>query len=359
MRVLHFIPDIGIANGVMSVVLNYAAAMPEDIKFDVVYFQETEKTKQKQIEALGGEVFKVNSPLSKKSFVLSFAKLLKENKGRWEAVHIHVPYYSCLIAPLTRLYGIKKVFAHCHSTTFSLLGKLTPVFKLMNIPTRWMVNKCFACSYEAGIVWYKKERSFEVINNAIDCEKFIYNDKTRLDTRKALNVEGKTVVTHLGTGLLPQKNHTFLFEIFREYLKLDNNAVLLLIGAEKDNNLSSLCQKNGIIDKVLFLGLRNDVSELLQATDVFIFPSIKEGLPVAVIEAQAAGLPVLMSDSVTSECIITELVKALPLKACAAVWANECKSALSLPRNDTSDILKRAGWDIHTAANHLAKYYYD
>ena len=357
MRILHFIPDIGISNGVMSVILNYAAAMPENITFDVVYFQHTEKTKQAQIEALGGEVFRVNSPLSAKSFVLSFDKLLKRNKGRWEAVHIHVPYYSCLIAPIAKRHGIKKVCCHCHSTEFSMLGKLTPLFKVMNWPTKLAVKKRFACSRDAGMVWYKKENAFEVLNNAIDCAHYRFNPSVRTEVRRRMSLDDRYIVGHVGTGLLEQKNHRFLFKIFAEIAKTRSNAMLLLIGAEKDDRLSGLCRQNGIEDKVMFLGLRNDVPDLLQAMDMFIFPSVKEGLPVAVIEAQAAGLPVLLSDSVTDECVVTDLVKRLSLRQSPAEWAAMCEAHSAQKRRDTFEAMKAAGWDIHSAAEKLVNYY--
>lgn len=120
MRILHFVPDIGVANGVMSVVLNYFRAMPEDIKFDIMYFKECERDRRAEIEALGGRVFRINTP-GIKSFVSSeLDGFFEEHKGEYAAVHIHAPYMTCLIAPKAKKHGIKKVAAHCHSTLFSL-----------------------------------------------------------------------------------------------------------------------------------------------------------------------------------------------------------------------------------------------
>ncbi len=357
MRVLHFIPDIGISNGVMSVILNYASAMLDDIKFDVVYFQKTGQTKKAQIESLGGEVFCVNSPLSKKSFILSFAKLLKDHKGRWQAMHIHVPYYSCLIVPLARKYGIKKVCCHCHTNSFSLIGKLGWLFKIMNLPTNVIVKKRFACSRAAGAVWYGKKARYEVINNAIFCERYRFDAQRREEVRKKLNCDNLTVIGHVGTGKLEQKNHEFLFKVFREFLNTNSNSLLLLIGAEKDERLLSMCKNLGIQDKVVFLGLRNDVPDLLQAIDVFVFPSIKEGLPVAVIEAQASGLPILMSDTVTDECIVTDLVHTLSLNESPKKWAELCRDLSDRKRKDTCTKMEAVGWNIHNEAKKLADYY--
>lgn len=123
MRILHFVPDIGVANGVMSVVLNYFRAMPEDIKFDVMYFKERERDRRADIEALGGRVFRINTPGIKSLISSELDDFFEEHKGEYAAVHIHAPYLTCLIAPKAKKHGIKKVAAHCHSTWYSLNPK--------------------------------------------------------------------------------------------------------------------------------------------------------------------------------------------------------------------------------------------
>ena len=157
MRILHFVPDIGVANGVMSVVLNYFRAMPEDIKFDIMYFKECERDRRAEIEALGGRVFRINTP-GIKSFVSSeLDGFFEEHKGEYAAVHIHAPYMTCLIAPKAKKHGIKKVAAHCHSTLFSLNPDNLRRNQLLNVPTRFLADKLFACGREAGRYWYGKD----------------------------------------------------------------------------------------------------------------------------------------------------------------------------------------------------------
>ena len=137
MRILHFVPDIGVANGVASVVLNYFRAMPEDIKFDIMYFKECERDRRAEIEAFGGRVFRINTP-GIKSFVSSeLDGFFEEHKGEYAAVHIHAPYMTCLIAPKAKKHGIKKVAAHCHSTLFSLNPDNLRRNQLLNVPTRF------------------------------------------------------------------------------------------------------------------------------------------------------------------------------------------------------------------------------
>ena len=268
MRILHFVPDIGVANGVMSVVLNYFRAMPEDIKFDIMYFKECERDRRAEIEALGGRVFRINTP-GIKSFVSSeLDGFFEEHKGEYAAVHIHAPYMTCLIAPKAKKHGIKKVAAHCHSTLFSLNPDNLRRNQLLNVPTRFLADKLFACGREAGRYWYGKD---------------------------------------------------------------------------------SRCPH--------FLGRRSDISQLLSAMDVFIFPSFREGLPVSVVEAQAAGLPVLMSDTVTDEVCITDHIKRLSIDADPKVWAKEIETMPDDLRASAFEKVRDCGWDINKCAKTLVEFY--
>lgn len=357
MRILHMLPDIGIANGVMSVVLNYAKAMPDDIKFDVVYFQQSEKTKQNEIEAIGGRVFRINPPSPKTALKREMDKFFKEHKGEWEAVHIHAPHFAIFMAPAARRAGIKKVCIHCHSTWYSLLDENKKRNKLFYDLGKVFVDKKFACGRDAGRFWYGEDKNFTVLPNAIDCAKFRFNEKVREEKRRELDIEDKFVVGHLGRVEPPQKNHPFLLEIFSQIKKLEPNSVLLMTGADENDELKKLAKKLGIYDSIRFLGSRKDVPQLSQAYDVFVFPSFWEGLPVSVVEAQAAGLPVVMSDSITDEVVATDNVCMLSLDNPAAEWAQKATELAEMPRKDTYELMKSAGWDIYDNGTRLAEYY--
>ena len=357
MRILHMIPDIGISNGVMSVILNYAKAMPDNIVFDVVYFSEKEKTKQAEIEALGGRVFKISPPSPKSIIKGEINSLFKHHQGEWQALHIHAPHFTVFIAPYAKKYGIKKICCHCHSTWYSLDSHNEKRNKLLAYPAGKLTDKQFACGRDAGLFWYKNEDSFEVLNNAVDCSKYRFDPQIRNTKRISMELNDKFVVGHTGRVYPPQKNHPFLIKIFAQIKKIKPNAVLLLAGAQKDNNLLSLVKEAGIEDSVIFLGLRTDIDELLQVMDVFVFPSFKEGLPVSVIEAQAAGLPVLMSDSITNEVAVTDLVISMSLNDSAEKWAEKAVEISNGKREDTFEILKQSGWDIFDCAKRLADYY--
>lgn len=355
MRILHIVPDIGISNGVMSVVLNYAKAMPKDIVFDIAYFANKDKTRQREIENLGGQVYKLDFPSAKNFITLKTYKFLKDNRGKWQAIHIHCPHFAIFIAPFAKLTGTKKISVHCHTTEYSLKGN-GKRNKLLSLYAKHFIKDKFACSKNAGEFWYKN-KSFTVINNAIDSKKYAYNDKTRQQVRKELNLNNNLVIAHIGRCDIEQKNHPFILEVFSQIKNIVGNSKLVLIGGTKNPKLEKICKDNKIEDDVLFLGVRQDVSELLQGADVFLFPSISEGLPVSVIEAQAAGLPVLKSDCITDEVKLFKSTVSLSLNENVEKWAEKAVELSKTTRQDCSLQIKEMGWDIEDVCVKLQEYY--
>lgn len=361
MRILHMIPDIGISNGVMSVILNYAKAMPSDIKFDVIYFAEKKETRQADIEALGGRVFKTDMPSPKSLFSGSMKSFFDKHKNEWQALHIHCPHFAVFIAPFAKAAGIKRIAVHCHSTVYSLKGSQKRN-QMLSLYAKYFIKTKFACSSEAGRLWYGS-KNYIVLNNGIDCEKYRFNPQLRDKIRNELNIKNTFAVGHIGRTDVPQKNHSFIFKVFAEVKKRREDAVLLLAGAEKNDELCELSKQLNIESSIKYLGIRQDVNELLSAMDVFIFPSTKEGLPVSVIEAQTAGLPVLMSNSVTVEAAVTDLVQMKSLEDNYSAWADDIIGAKAVydnmaeARKNACDSVKSAGWDIYDCAKALAEYY--
>lgn len=354
MRILHMIPDISVSNGVMSVILSYAKAMPEDIKFDVVYFSKQEKTRQADIEALGGRVYKIDPPSPKDLLTGKMNSFFSEHKNEWQALHIHCPHFALFIAPYAKKAGINKIAVHCHTTIYSLNGNSSRN-RLLSLYAKYFIKNKFACSYDSGRLWYGN-KSFTVLNNAVDCAALRFNADVRKQVRQQMGLDDSFVVGHIGKTSIQQKNHPFLFKIFAEVKKQKNNAKLLLIGGEETEELKALSQELGIENDIAYLGARTDIPRLLQVFDVFLFPSMSEGLPVSVIEAQAAGLGVVMSDAVTSEVIITESVSQLSLDAPLSQWADLVINSAS-KRKDSFDTVSKTGWDIFSSANILIDYY--
>lgn len=355
MRILHMIPDIGISNGVMSVILNFAKAMPDDIKFDVVYFSQQDKTRQSDIEALGGRVYKIDPPAPVDLMNGKMNRFFEQHKNEWSALHIHCPHFAVFIAPYAKKAGISKIAVHSHTTAYSLEGNDFRN-KMLSLYAKYFVKNKFACSEASGRLWFGDKR-FTVINNAVDCSKLRYNPSLRSKVRAAMELTDKFVVGHIGKTSIMQKNHPFIFEVFAKIKKQKQNAVLLLAGAEKTEQLEALSKRLGIENDVCYLGPRSDIDSLMQAFDVFLFPSISEGLPVSVVEAQAAGLPVIMSDAVTNEVAATKLVLSKSLADCADSWAQAVLKAAEMQRCDTYDEISLTNWNIEISAKKLVDFY--
>lgn len=199
--------------------------------------------------------------------------------------------------------------------------------------------------------------SFQVIPNAIDVANYQYNKSLREEVRRNFNIGDRYVIGHVGR-FNPQKNHDFLIEIFSAYHKKNENSVLLLVG--EGNGMSDIKEKVnklGLQDDVIFAGVRTDVNRIMQAMDIFVFPSLYEGLPVTMVEAQAAGLPCLISEQVPTECIFTDLVQINRLSDSLQEWIESIEQQRSTERKDQSESIIKAGYDIKSNAKKLQEFY--
>lgn len=361
MRILHVTAGIGRSNGVMSVILNYARHMPGDIKFDVLYFIETDDDRNGELEALGGQVTKISPPGLHSFRRDDVDDYLDSHHGEYAALHLHLPYLASVLAPKARRAGIERVITHCHSSRFSLESSGWRN-RLLNVPTQWLADDLIACGRDAGAVWYGKRAMdsgrVTVLPNAIEYGRFRYDPAIRAKVRESMGIDGHLVVGHVGTLSTP-KNHKFLLPVFAGIKRRRPDAVLLLVGeGALRERLTAQAGDLGIRNEVLFLGNRGDVPELLQAMDVFVFPSLHEGLPVSVVEAQAAGLPVLMSDTVTDEVCVTDHIRRVPLELGAEKWA-ELAVGLYAPqqRRSCMEQIISGGFDLETSAARLAEFY--
>lgn len=220
----------------------------------------------------------------------------------------------------------------------------------------------FMCGEESGKWLYgdKNKSRFIMLNNAIDAAVYSFDASKREEMRRQLGLTGELVIGHVGR-FNPQKNHAFLLDIFAALLKKEPNAVLLLVGGGADMpKIQAKVQELGIAERVRFLGVRSDVADLMQAMDVFVFPSLYEGLPVTMVEAQASGLPCIISDKVPPECILTEgLVNIMPLSASPEAWAEKILTMRAVPRTDLREEIAAHGFDITTEAVKLQEFYLD
>jgi len=354
--------------GIETAVMNYYRHIDRNkIQFDflctfgdikqlsVEQFYENEAT------MLGARVFKLHSgmnPMLNPAYLHSFIRVIKKNSDI-KIIHIHgsSPGNTALRAFLARLAGLTVRIVHSHNVHNLSLARTMPRPFLRFFATHWL-----ACSLKAGRSLFgqhafdEKNRAF-LFPNAFNLELFRFNPEIRLRVRDELNLGNMFVLLHVAR-LHPQKNQGFLLEAFSLAVKTRPEMILLIAG---DGKLRAELEKKAsdlqIIDKVRFLGVRKDVSDLLQAADIFVLPSLYEGLGIVAIEAQTAGLPCLLSDTITKEVKVTDLVEFVAIDRGAQIWAERLLDYHYFNRQDTLEDAYRAGYDIHAAAERLLEFY--
>ncbi len=358
MRVLQV---FGILNrgGAETMIMNYYRNIDrEKIQFDFVVNFEEEGAYEQEIKALGGRIFRV--PRFKGYNIVGYTrawyKLLKAH-SEWQAIHVHNFKVAGIIFPIAKLLGRNKRIVHMHTSnpTYSASRRLgyETTKLLANVSTTHPV----ACSQEAGECYFGS-RDFDVIKNAVDTKLFVFDPKVREQKRAELSLDNKFVIGHVG-NMSPVKNHTFIVEVFEEVAKQDPSAHLLLIGAgSMFEQTKQLVKDKGLSERVTLTGSRSDVSQLMMAMDAFIFPSHFEGLPVTIVEAQATGLRILMSDVITPEVIVSDQVTTFALSQGASEWAGKILSYKEeYPREQSYKNIVKSGYDIDDNVRRLEQLY--
>lgn len=355
-RILHVVTYMG-RGGLETMIMNYYRHIDRDkVQFDFLVHRDFKADYDDEIESLGGRIFRVprlvpwsrNYIKSLEGFFLSHPE--------YKIVHVHQDCLSSVILKVAKKCGVPVRIAHSHSSNQDKnLKYLIKLFYKKSIST--YATHLFACGKDAGD-WMFGGADYRIINNAIDSGAYSYNPEKRARVRNDLGISDDAfVIAHVGR-FNAVKNHTFLLDVFDKISKQNDKAVLLLVGdgilrSEMENKVEAL----ELADKVIFTGVRSDVQELMQAMDCFVFPSLYEGLPVTLVEAQAAGLPCIVSDGVPEECAITDLVKHVSLSQSVEMWANEIFNTISASRQDTRQQIANAGFDIQANAQWLQNFY--
>ena len=301
--------------GLESTLMNYYRHIDrERVQFDFLVHRQERAAFDDEIESLGGKLYRLPRLVPWSEGYLAALNHFFDEHPEYKIVHVHQDCLSSVILRAAAQHNIPVRIAHSHSANQDKNLKYPiKLWYKRSIP-KYTTN-LFACGKDAGD-WMFGGALFQIINNAIDVEAYAYNPTKRQEMRRQLGLENELTIGHVGRFNQP-KNHPFLLDIFAALLKKESNAVLLLVGGgEGMSQIREKAQKLGIAEHVHFLGVRSDVADLMQAMDVFVFPSLHEGLPVTMVEAQAAGLPCIISDKIPPECILTEgLVDVMPLSA--------------------------------------------
>lgn len=355
-RVLQIVTYMG-RGGLETMLMNYYRHIDRDkVQFDFLVHRDFEADYDEEIQSLGGKIFHVSRlvPWSK-----SYRKELKKffyDHPEYKIVHVHQDCLSAVALQCARECGVPVRIAHSHSSSaVKNMKYLVKLYYMKRIPKD--ATHMFACGKQAG-AWMFSGNEYDVVRNAIDAEKYRYSSAAEKEVRVEFGLNEKIVIGHVG-NFTPAKNHLFLLEVFQKIERKEPEARLLLIGGgEGMESVKEKAKKMGIRDKIIFTGGRSDVSRLLNAMNVFVFPSLYEGLPVTMIEAQASGLPCIISDHVSDECIVTtDLVSVMPLNECPTHWAEKVLQQSGRGREDHIEEIKEAGYDISTEAKKLENFY--
>lgn len=362
-RVLHCLGGLN-DGGMGTLLMNYLRTINRDIViFDFLVF-EGDGFFDEEAKSLGSKIYKVPS---RRYHLFKHYKAVDaffDQHKEYKIVHIHqgVTYYYMLQSAY--MHNVPVRIIHCHGVDQKhrkYLGWFLNIYAKRKICS--MATDFFTCAnYVSSQLFVKKiltQNKVKLLQNAIKSDDFIFNNNTRKKMRELLDIDENTIIFgHIGKFLYP-KNHSFLIEIFNEIVKIKPNSKLLLLGEGKlRNSIENKVAMYGLSQKVLFLGSVRNVNEYLQAMDAVIMPSLFEGLPVSGVEAQASGLPVFISDTVTSELNLFGNVIYLSLRDSCNKWAVSILNYMrSFQRKNCKDNIIQSGYDIEERALYLEKYY--
>lgn len=359
-RILHVVVNMN-RGGAETLIMNlYRNIDKEKVQFD--FLTSKEGVFDKEILQLGGRIHRIPyiSDVGHFKYIRAMNSFFDKN-SHYKIVHSHLDKMSGFVLRAAKKAGIPYRISHSHNTS-SEGGRLARMYK-------WYAGQfihrnatdLFACSSEAAKwLFNKRYSSTKILKNGIESYKFFFSEGIRKQVRNELGVDEESfVLGHVGR-FFEQKNHSFLIDVFHQYNKINHKSLLLLAG---DGILRPFIEKKvtdlGLTEKVKFIGIRNDIHRILQAFDVFVFPSVHEGLPVTLIEAQAAGLPCLISDTISKEADLQmDLIHYSSLNDMSE-WINRLKDIASNPaiRKINLNSISKQGYDVKEAVDNIEKFY--
>ena len=311
-----------VGGGVESVIMNYYRHLDHSkVQFDFICDEDSTRISYDEIKKLGGRVFLVPKYQNLPKYLKVLEKLFKENQYR--IVHSNINTLSVFPLYAAKKAGVPIRISHSHSTSNPKEWKRNFIKNILRPFSKRYATDYFACSEVAGRYLFGNKTfnrgEVKIIHNAIDIDKFKFDEVARKKLRKELGIKDSTIVIgHVGR-FVQQKNHTFLVDVFKEYHKKNPDSKLLLVGSGPlEDEIKKKVERLGLKDSVLFLGQRDDINKLYSVMDIFCLPSLYEGLPVVGVESQAAGLPIIFSNGVSHEAIISKNAKIVPTQETGA-----------------------------------------
>lgn len=368
----------GVFGGVEKFLMDYYSHIDhQKVHFDFLFCRENPLENYSNREVLSGSSINALHVLkdgdnSLSNYIKLYKAVCRELKvKKYDVVHVDTSLIpaqiACLIA--AKRSGNRIRIAHSHSagnlTTGNFLKRQLKaiVYKSCKSLIRGLATNYFACSEAAGLFLFGRKgiRSpkYKVIHNAIDVEKYRYNVEIRKKVREKIGTEERITVFGSVGRLDPVKNITYLVDVFYQYHMLDPDSELWIVGdGSERENIEKYIRDKGCDSSIKLLGERHDIPVLMQGFDIFLFTSLKEGLGIVAVEAQAAGLPVVAANTIPKETKITSNIKYLKLKEDKSGWVHAIEDILnSYTRVDIIQQLKDAEYDINHSAKELEDYY--
>lgn len=363
MKVLIVMDNLSCDSGVSSIVMSLYRNI-KNVHFDFLIFKDNENSYIEEIRKNGSKVYVLSSLLSPKTVIKANKQtkaFFKEHSGEYDAVHLHSPTINEFTLKYAKMYGWKHRIIHSHSSMTSVnpIKSKVNAFLLRNAVK--YANHHWSCSNKASEFLYGKDfvenNKIEVIKNAVDPSKYSFDSSKREMMRAKLSLEGKRVFIHV-SNFSPIKNLSFLLPAIEQTVKCVKETRFLFVGdGPVKIELEQAVKEKGLSDYCLFVGRQTDVKSYLNVADALLLPSIKEGLPLTVIEAQANGLPCLVSDTVTREC---DTGNARFFELNEQVWTDELLSFKSLndeQRTSAANEFIHSDFNIENEALRIEKLY--
>lgn len=362
-RVLHVVTTMDMG-GLETFIMNIYRNIDRDkVQFDFLKHRNYESKFDSEIKSLGGKIYNVPpiNPFTHRNYLKSLDNFFEVHSD-YSIIHSHNNANSMFVLRSAKNAGISTRIAHSHIANQPRFYYRAPFLKYTKSRIKTYTTHNFACGVEAGKWLYGKNayknKEYQVINNSIDTKMFLYNKETRNSIREKYGLQKNFVIGHVGR-FHHQKNHDFIVEVFKKISDKNSNARLLLLGdGELRPEIEKKVEEYNLKEKVIFTGVQPNANEFLQAMDLFLMPSHFEGLPVTLVEAQASGIQSVISDNITDEVKITNLVESISLEHSPTYWAEHInKYSVGYQRKDMSEEIKNAGYDVKTTAKWLEEFY--
>lgn len=365
-KILHVVGGMNVG-GTETMLMNLYRKLNTNVQFDFISYYDKDAYYDDEIKRLGGQVIRIDSPnkIGMIKSIKNLCEVIKEN-GPYNAVHAHT-LFNCGIAMIAaRLSGIKVRVSHAHTNLDNTKNIIRKIYiwcmrKTINL----FSTDCIACSESAGKYLFGESitlsKKYKLLPNYVDYKKYLNCSDTK-SVRQELGIKDDDIVVgHIGR-FVEAKNHKFLLEVVSEMIILNNKVKLILAGdGELRKEIESYAEELGIKENVYFLGIRKDIDKILNNLDIFIFPSIYEGLGLVMIEAQSAGIPCLVSEAIQKEADLDiGLVKQINLNDKKELWIKEAFELIENKNKNKKQILsaiKNKGYDLDNIINKLLEIY--